>query len=99
MILVINGDYEVRGLREEAGYIEGGFNKNDAHFFGVYDRLPPNPDDGHRIANHIADFNEYEDAVEYVNFKGAKHAPTTINPDAHDSPDHPPGKIFQSAQD
>lgn len=97
MRLVINGDYEVCGLREEGGYIEGGYDRDTAHFFGVYVRSAPDPD-GIRLAIHIADFNRYEDAFEYVNFKGAQHEGAIVNAHTHDTADHTSGQILQLAQ-
>lgn len=86
MLLATNGNYEVCGLREENGYIEGGYNKDTAHFFGVYVR-----------AVHVADFNKYEDAFEYIKFKGAQYAPATNKTHTHDTAAYTPGKVFQSA--
>lgn len=70
MPLATHGDYEVDGCREYCGYTEGGQTEEDAQFYGVYFRQPPDPDfDGIRFAIHIADFDDLDDAVEYAEFK------------------------------
>lgn len=70
MTLATQGNYEVEGCKEYCGYIEGGQSEENAQFFGVYFRQPPDPKfDGHRFAIHIADFDDLDDAVEYAEFK------------------------------
>lgn len=70
MPLATFGDYEVAGCVVDCGYVDAGAPMEDAHFFGVYVRLPPDPDyDNHRFASHIADFDDLDDAIEYAQFK------------------------------
>lgn len=60
------GDFEVAGVVFEGDWLATGTPESDADAFGVYQRLPPEGDDGHRYAKHIADFDVLEVAMEYA---------------------------------
>lgn len=70
MPLATYGDYEIEAtMRDEYNHILITC-EDDRDNYSVYERLPPNLDDGHRDAKWLADFGDKADAIMFTLLKG-----------------------------